>query len=345
MTGVHGWIPASLALRVAQRMRDRRIELGMTQRDLAFRVGVAHSSFAHWERGRLPATMAVATLKALEAALQAPQGWLLHPETQLLPDPLFHAANGAVPEGAGDGQMRIPLAQCREIGPHARRLRAELGLTAAEVAGACHVSCPTLSGWERGTFAKALTERRLHAWERALLLAPGQLLAPPALHPKVHHGRWRVLIEAETLEVAIRRVAECLATRGRCLLKPEQPLDPQAARDADLVAHRYGVGAHRWPLADVAGAYATSLSHAHKIVARTIARRAQFEFEIPVLDALVESDETGISSTIARTGDRLRDLLGSALSMECAVAFAGEILCRRIDGADFHVAGADQRAG
>jgi hypothetical protein len=93
----------------------------------------------------------------------------------------------------------------------------------------------------------------------------------------VRDGRWRVLLEADTLETAIRRVAECLATRGRNLTRPEQPLGARASRDAHVLAHRYDVSTHHWPLIDVAVTYGMTLSHAHQTIAGMITRAAQFE--------------------------------------------------------------------
>ena len=338
MTGGREWIPRSGALRIGQRLRERRRALGLTQAELAGRAGVAQSKFVHWEKGRWPNAIATATVDALEGALQAPQGWLLSHDMEPLPDPVFNGGRAAVREQGGDLQARIPPARCREIGPHARRLREELGLSVAEVARACAVSTPTLLQWEQGTFPKALTAARLHAWERALLLAPDQLLAPPAAHPGLRDGRWRVVVKAETLETAIRRVAECLATRGRNLVRPEQPLDAKACRDAELLAHRYGLGTRRWPLIDVAVAYGITLSHAHQTVAGMIVRAAQFEFEIAVLDAIVEASAAGLPSTTAVADGRMRDLLGPSLSVERAAAFAIEILARRIDGTAARIA-------
>ncbi|MGF6810820.1 transcriptional regulator with XRE-family HTH domain [Paraburkholderia sp. Clong3] len=333
MAGTRVWMPRSDVPRIAQRLRDRRKASGMTQDDLAVRAGVARVTLGHWEKGRWPHTVAAATVNALEAALQVPPGWLLGPGTQPLPDPGLPAAD-AVARADGDPQSRIPAARCCEIGPHARRLRSELGLCVAEVARACHVSRPTLLRWEQGTFPKALTVARLRTWERALLLAPGQLLAPPASHPGVGDGRWRVTIGTETLEAAIHRVAACLATRGRNLLQPEQPLDATPARDADLLAHRYGVGAHRRPLVDLAVSYGIDPSHARQTVARMVARAAGFAFRIPVLDDMLAVGAAGFSFTTAVADGRMRDLLGPSLSMEHAAAFAGEILSRRITGAD-----------
>ena len=338
MTGGREWIPRSDAQRIAQRLRERRRALGLTQAELAARAGVARSKFVHWEKAGLPSVIATATVYALEVALQVPQGWLLSDEMEPLPDSAFNAGSAITREQGGDLQSRIPRAWCREIGPHARRLREELGLSVAEVARACAVSTPTLLQWEQGTFPKALSAARLRAWERALLLAPDQLLAPPAAHPGLRDGRWRVVVEAETLETAIRRVAECLATRGRNLVRPEQPLDAKACRDAELLAHRYGIGAHRWPLIDVAVAYGITLSHAHQTIAGMITRAAQFEFEIAVLDAVVEASAAGRPSTTTVADVYMRDLLGPSLSMERAAAFASEIVSGRIADADARMA-------
>lgn len=139
-----------------------------------------------------------------------------------------------------------------------------------------------------------------------------------------------MVVEAETLETAIRRVAECLATRGRNLVRPEQPLEAKVGRDAELLAHRYGIGTRRWPLIDVAVAYGITLSHAHQTVAGMIARAAQFEFEIAVLDAIVVASAAGLPSMTAVTDRRMHDLLGPSLTMERAAAFASEILSWRI---------------
>ncbi|MFM0045447.1 helix-turn-helix domain-containing protein [Paraburkholderia sediminicola] len=139
MTGGWEWIPRSDAWRIAQRLRERRRAFGWTQAELAARAGVAQSTLVHWETGRWPNAIATATVNALEAALQLPQGWLLSHDVEPLLDPVFDAGSAVAREGGGNFQARIPPARCREIGPRARRLREELGLSVAEAARACGV--------------------------------------------------------------------------------------------------------------------------------------------------------------------------------------------------------------
>jgi DNA-binding XRE family transcriptional regulator len=88
MTGAREWIPRSSAQRVAQRLRDRRRAMGLTQVELAAEIGVAPPTYVHWETGRVPDTIATITVKALAAALQIPEGWLLSPDAPSLPDPV-----------------------------------------------------------------------------------------------------------------------------------------------------------------------------------------------------------------------------------------------------------------
>ena len=49
MTGGREWIPRSDAQRIAQRLRERRRALGLTQAELAARAGVARSKFVPWD--------------------------------------------------------------------------------------------------------------------------------------------------------------------------------------------------------------------------------------------------------------------------------------------------------
>lgn len=283
----------------------------------------------------MPSVITATTVVALEHALRVPQGWLLSHDTVPWRAPGSDAGSTGGREGGDDLAARISPARCVEIGPHATRLREELGLSLAEVARACAVSRPTLVQWEQGTFPRALTVERLRAWERALLLTPDDLLTFPPAHPRVRDGRWRVVVEADTFEMAILRVAECLATRGRNLFRLGQPLEARASRDADLLAHRYGIGPRRrWPLIDVAVTYGITLAHAQQTIARMIAQAAQFEFDISVLDAIEEAGATGRSSTTPVVDFRTRELLGASLSMVRAAAFASEILSRRIAVAD-----------
>jgi hypothetical protein len=195
-----------------------------------------------------------------------------------------------------------------------------------------------MSLWEAGAFRKAVTAHRFRVWERALLLEPGQLQAPPASHPRVRDGRWCVFIGTATLEAAIRDVAQILATRGCNLLRPQQSLDVQASRDADLLAHRYEVGTHRGPLAEVAITYGITPSHAREVVERMIARAQGFIFDIPVLDTIFDRGTGTFPLTTAVVDRRMCELLGPSLSLERAAAFVSEIVDCQTADADHRVA-------
>jgi hypothetical protein len=121
-------------------------------------------------------------------------------------------------------------------------------------------------------------------------------------------------------------VAQILATRGCNLLRPQQPLDAQASRDADLLAHRYEVGTHRGPLAEVAITYGITPSHAREVVERMIARAQGFIFDIPVLDTIFDRGTGTSPSTTAVVDGRIREMLGQSLSVEQAASFASEIV-------------------
>jgi DNA-binding XRE family transcriptional regulator len=66
MRGEREWIPRSGTPRIAQRLRERRRALGLTQAELAGRVGLARTAFVLWEKGRLPNTIAAAKVSALK---------------------------------------------------------------------------------------------------------------------------------------------------------------------------------------------------------------------------------------------------------------------------------------
>ena len=58
MTGHREWTSRFAALRIAQRLRERREAWGLTQTELAARAGVAQSTFVRWETSRLPDLLA-----------------------------------------------------------------------------------------------------------------------------------------------------------------------------------------------------------------------------------------------------------------------------------------------
>jgi transcriptional regulator with XRE-family HTH domain len=313
-------------VRIGQRLRERRRALRLTQEELVERAGLSRPTLMRWEKGEIPRSIATRRLQLLEAALQVPQGWLLGHDAEPVPSAVSGLGIAMLPIEAHTGHVNRQTGSAMDIGRQAARLRMELGLEVPEVANACHQLSATLREWEQGTFRVALTGERLRAWETALRLAPGQLLAPPASHPLVHRGRWHVVIEAQTVEMSIHRVAQCLATRGRNLIQPLQPLKPRAERDAALLAHRYTSDRHRQPLIDVAVLHGITLNHAHQTIARMIERAALFEFDIPVLAPFLLAGEEGAQPVIAISDGCTKAQLGPTLRVRDVARFVREIL-------------------
>ncbi len=311
-----------------QRLLERRRALGLTQEDLASMAGVSRPTLMRWEMGRAPHTIPIGTLKRLEAALQVPADWLFSQEAA----PPAHSG-GSRDYGQLVGAARpvatSPGFNAIDIGSRAARFRAELGLRIPEVAHFCHQPSGVVREWEQGIFRMALTEPRLRLWERALRLAPGELVTPPASHPLVIDARWRVVVEADTVETAIHQVAECLAARGRNLLQPRHLLKDCVLRDAELFAQRYGIGSHRGQLIDVAMSHGIPLAYARQIVARMIVRAARFDFEIPVLAPFLMPGQDEIPPIIAVSDGCSRKHLGANLRFRDVVTFVSEILAAR----------------
>src|SRR6201994_5195797 len=103
MTRDREWIPRSDARRIAQRLRERRRAIGLTQDRLASKAGVARLTFLRWEKGGLPASLPADSLRALEATLQVPPGWLFSHAAQPLPVPAVRVDEALAFAVAGSG--------------------------------------------------------------------------------------------------------------------------------------------------------------------------------------------------------------------------------------------------
>ncbi|WP_134135422.1 hypothetical protein [Paraburkholderia sp. BL6665CI2N2] len=138
-------------------------------------------------------------------------------------------------------------------------------------------------------------------------------------------------IAADTVTDAIWKVATCLATRGRNLVFPDQPIDVAAQRDANLFARRYGVdGEEGTTLTALGTPLGITRERMRQIVQKSIERSAQFEFDIPVLDALDLACASCLPCPVSVLNNHTRTLLGELLIFEHACLFAGDLLGRRI---------------
>ena len=80
---------------IHDRIRQRRLALGLTQLDLAKRLGISKSAVSHWEKHRnLPEN---ANLEPVAVALECDPGWLLTGEERPSSDRVAHGLVG--PEG------------------------------------------------------------------------------------------------------------------------------------------------------------------------------------------------------------------------------------------------------
>ncbi|WP_321809182.1 MULTISPECIES: helix-turn-helix transcriptional regulator [unclassified Burkholderia] len=327
------YIQRSLAPDLAARARIRREALGKSVSEMAALVDVTPQTIARWESGDLPASMTPTRIEAWEAALQVPVGWLLSPDGKLVsdiviaqPEPISIAAS------VQSDRVLIPTVAGHALGLRAYARRRKLGLTRAQVSEWAGISIQTLLKWEKGELPRTIHIDRLYAWETALALPAGWLLAPDGEEPMTPPSkRQRVTINADTISDAIRKVAICLATRGRNLAFPDRRIDAGAQRDADLFACRYGVGgAEGNTLNELAAPLGITRERVRQIIEKLIERSSQFEFDIPVLDALALQCAPHLPCPVSVLNSQLRAQLGEYLTLEGASTFANDLLGKRI---------------
>lgn len=300
---------------------------------MAALVNVTPPTIARWESGDLPDSMTPTRVAAWEAALQVPAGWLLSPNGKPLSDPVvMESPPMSLTASVQSDRVPIPVVGGRALGLRACARRRNLGLSRAQVAERSGISVPTLLKWEKGELPRSIHSDRLCAWEMALALPAGWLLAPDGEEPTVPPlKRQRVTIVADTISDAIRKVATCLATRGRNLAFPDQPIEAGAQRDADLFACRYGVkGAEGTTLNKLAAPLGITRERVRQIIEKLIERSSQFEFDIPVLDTLQLVCASHLPCPVSLLNNQVRTQLGEHLTLEDACAFANDLLGKRI---------------
>ena len=328
-------IPRSLAPDLASRARARREELKRSVAEMAALVNVTPPTILRWESGELPDSMRPSRVEAWEVALQVPPGWLLSPNGKILSDPVIVEPSPfdiSVPMKAD--RVLIPRAINQEVGHRARIRRRSLGLSRAQVGERVGVSVPSLLKWEKGQLPRFMQHGRLHAWEEALALPPGWLLMPEDQEPAVPAPpRQKVTIAAHCAADAIRSIAICLATRGRNLAFLERPIEPEAQRDADLFAGRYGVeGPEGNTLIALASPLGITRERVRQIIEKLTERSSQYEFEVPAFESLQRACASHLPCSVSVLNDLVRTQLGDQLMLEDACLFANDLLGKRIIG-------------
>ena len=315
---------------MAERARVRRQALQMSFADVAALVDVTPPTIARWEAGDLPDSIRTEKLRAWEFALQAPAGWLLCPAGKILPDPV-KIARPVLAGVVSAEHVPIPAIIREDLASRALSRRKRLGLSRAQVSELCGASVATLIKWEQGVLPRTMRIERLSAWEAALAAPPGWLLDPEVAELPLPQGRQRVVIVADALADAIRKVAVCLATRGRNLTFPDEPLDATKQRNVDLFVCRYGVlGTDGTTLLALAAPYGITRERVRQVIERMTERSAGFDFEIPVVELLIQACAPHLPCPVAMLTEKLRPILGPSLSIEDACSFVNEVLGRRI---------------
>ncbi|WP_367315532.1 helix-turn-helix domain-containing protein [Burkholderia gladioli] len=327
------YIPRPVAPDLAARARVRREALRKSISEMAALVNVTSPTIARWESGDLPDSMTATRVAAWEAALQVPAGWLLSPDGKPLSDSVVtESPHVPFTDSVQSDRVPIPVAAGRALCLRARARRRQLGLSRAEVGERAGISVPTLLKWEKGGLPRLIHRDRLYAWETALALPTGWLLAPDGEEPPVYvPDRQKVVIVANTVSDAIRKVAICLATRGRNLAFPDQLIEAGAKRDADLFACRYGVnGEGGTTLNELAAPLGISRERVRQIIEKLIEQSARFEFDIPVLDTLQHVCALHLPCPVSLLNNKVHTQLGENLTLEGACAFANDLLGKRI---------------
>lgn len=325
-------IARSLAPEIAARARARRESLRRSVQQLAALVDVTPPTIARWESGDLPDSMRSTRINAWEAALRVPSGWLLSPDGKSVPEPSIEDGSDESISITSGEHLHIPEEEARAVGERARERRRSLGMSRAELSERAGLSVATLFKWEAGELPRSIRSSRLLLWEAALALPEGWLVTPGEEAPVVRAARRQsVVIAADSIAEAIRKVAVCLATRGRNEAFPDELIGAVAQRDAELFSLRYGVnGRGCATLHELAAPHGITRERVRQIVEKLTERSAQFEFDIPVIDSIQAACGEHLPCPASVLNEHLHAQLGERLTIEDANLFANEVLGRRI---------------
>lgn len=292
----------------ANRLRERRIAVGITPAQIAERLGVDTARYRTWERvfGTLPQRQYG---DALARILGVDSAWLC----------------------SGVGEVDSPVVDYAFLGQRAATRRRVLKLTKVKVAESMGISHLTLGKWEENLPAqnRGLKET---LWEEVLKVPSGWLrdpsmecLDPPAPSSVsldlTSAGCDSVASEIRAVGVWLTRLPE----RSRTVHIGD--LSEGEQRRATMFADRYGVsGGENAVLQVIGNKFGVTRERVRQVVDVMTARARGVAFVLPHLLRLREAAGASSAMSVADFEAANRDLLGPALSLADADSFAREIL-------------------
>lgn len=292
----------------ANRLRERRIAVGITPAQIAERLGIDTARYRTWEKvfGPLPQRQYG---DALARILGVDSAWLC----------------------SGVGEVDSPLVDYAFLGQRAATRRRVLKLTKAKVAEAVGISLLTLSKWEENLPAQSRGLKEA-VWEDALMAPSGWLRDPSmeCLDPPAPSSASLDLTSAGCDSVAseIRAVGVWLTRlpeRSRTVHIND--LSEGEQRRATMFADRYGVSGGENTILQVIGSqFGVTRERVRQVVNVMTARAHGVVFVLPHLLRLREAAGSSSVISVADFEAANRDLLGPSLSLADADCFAREIL-------------------
>jgi transcriptional regulator with XRE-family HTH domain len=232
-------------------------------------------------------------------------------------------------QGGNPDLRALNTGERTQLAARAKRQRITLHLSRKDVAAAMNVPVLTLFNWEQCLVRRA--QPREQEWEDALGVPRGWLRDVQALSGASGFGPHRMLIglpQAATVAQEIRAICCCLVRRSVAGAVPAYTsLHASEQRRADILALRYGVaGKDESLLGTIGRRYGLTRQSIYAVWAGVAEREAALRFTTPRFDQLAAEVQQHLPASVAALDAQLRPLLGEALSIQHADAFARKVL-------------------
>jgi transcriptional regulator with XRE-family HTH domain len=301
------------AFEIANRIRVRREELGLTIAELAERIGQAPATYKAWEKQFGPASQA----KYLDKLSQA----LSISEIALIGEEVGDTSTSVTVTPA----KALSPAELDKLGLRAKQRRKEIKLNLPDISLRTGVKRGTLRTWEI-SIPRNITQENVEKWESALRVPNGWLLnlemeiPAPELMVINTRGSLTASEEIRTVGCWVARIRDNKTTRFSELSEAE-------ARTAEIFALRYGVAGEDSSILQVIGDnFGLTRERVRQIVDKAIKRLRLTKIETPITDSIFNKILAYLPASVADLDQEFREQLGESLSIESLDRFSREIL-------------------